>query len=94
MARIISELSEFSFFAKAFILQVYDVLARHKPELERQGLVEAIPADQSTVPFAATQAASPVWGAASSGYSTVNQLLKSVVQKICTLRSVGALQRC
>ena len=31
MARIISELSEFSFFAKAFILQVYDVLARHRP---------------------------------------------------------------
>jgi hypothetical protein len=24
-----SELSEFSFFAKSFILQVYDVLARH-----------------------------------------------------------------
>jgi len=31
MARIISELSEFSFFAKSFILQVYDVLARHSP---------------------------------------------------------------
>src|SRR6516225_7388832 len=30
MARIISELSEFSFFAKSFILQVYDVLARMK----------------------------------------------------------------
>ena len=29
MTRIISELSEFSFFAKSFILQVYDVLARH-----------------------------------------------------------------
>src|SRR6516162_2233980 len=29
MTRIISELSEFSFFAKSFILLVYDVLARH-----------------------------------------------------------------
>src|SRR6516225_2300293 len=30
MTRIISELSEFSFFAKSFILQVYEVLARHR----------------------------------------------------------------
>ena len=34
MARIISELSEFSFFAKSFILQVYDVLARHRITLQ------------------------------------------------------------
>ena len=60
-----------------------------QPELERQGLVEAIPADQSTVPTVATQAVSPLWGFASSS-SAVNQLLKSVVRKICTLRSVGA----
>src|SRR5580693_1372334 len=58
-----------------------------QPELERQGLVEAIPADQSTVPTVATQAVSPLWGFASSS-SAVNQLLKSVVRKICTLRCV------
>jgi hypothetical protein len=33
MTGIISELSEFSFFAKSFILQVYDVLARHRQKL-------------------------------------------------------------
>jgi hypothetical protein len=41
------------------------------------------------VPPAATQAASPLWSATSSSYA-VNQLLTSVVRKICTLRSVGA----
>ena len=33
MARIISELSEFSFFATSFILRVYDVLARHNAQV-------------------------------------------------------------
>ena len=51
-----------------------------QPELERRGLVEAIPADQGTVPTAATQAASPLWGAAGSSHTAVNQLLKSVVR--------------
>src|SRR6516162_11731023 len=44
-----------------------------QPELERPGLVEAIPADQGAVPSAATQAASPLWGAASSSHNAVNQ---------------------
>ena len=61
-----------------------------QPELERQGLVDAIRADQGTVPSTATQAASPLWGGASSSHNAVKQLLKSVVRKICTLRSVGA----
>ena len=61
-----------------------------QPELERHGLVEAIPADQGTVPSTATQVASPLRGAASSSHTAVNQLLKSVVRKNCTLRSVGA----
>jgi hypothetical protein len=30
MARILSQLSEFSFFAKSFISQMYNVLARHR----------------------------------------------------------------
>src|SRR6516162_10205447 len=59
-----------------------------QPELERPGLVEAIPADQGTVPSAATQAASPLWGPASSSHNAVNQLLKSVVRENCMLRSV------
>jgi hypothetical protein len=45
-----------------------------QPELERRALVEEIPA----------------WGAASSSCYAVNQLLKSVVRKICPLGSVGA----
>jgi hypothetical protein len=35
MTRIISELSEFSFSAKSFILQAYDVLARHRGPLRK-----------------------------------------------------------
>jgi hypothetical protein len=42
------------------------------------------------VPSAATQAASSLRGAASSSHNAVNQLLKSVVRKNFTLRSVGA----
>ena len=61
-----------------------------QPELERPGLVEAIPADPGTVPSVATQAASPLWGAASSSHNAVNQLLTSAVREICMLRSVGA----
>src|SRR5215471_18257804 len=60
-----------------------------QPELERFDLVDEIPADQTTVSCTTTQAVSPLRGAASSSYSAVNQLLKSVVRKICTLRSVG-----
>ena len=61
-----------------------------QPELERPGLLEAIPADQGTVSSAATQAASPLWGAASSSHNAVNQLLTSLVREIRTLRFVGA----
>jgi len=60
-------------------------------ELERPGLVGEIPADQGTVPSAATQAAPPLRGAASSSHNTVNQLLKSVVWQNRTLRSLGAV---
>jgi len=60
-----------------------------QPELERPGLVGEIPADQGTVPSAATQAASPLRGAASSSsHNAVNQLLKSVVRQNRTLRFV------
>jgi len=44
---------------------------------------------QETVPAVATQAVSTLRRLASSSYA-VNQLLKCVVRKICTLRSVGA----
>jgi hypothetical protein len=50
------------------------------PELEEQGLMKAIPANQGTIPSAATQAASPLCGAASASHTAVNQLLKSVVR--------------
>ena len=42
MARIISELAEFSFFAKSFILQVYDVLARHGSRDEITGTAQLV----------------------------------------------------
>jgi hypothetical protein len=45
-----------------------------QPELEGQGLVEAIPADQTAVPTVATHAVSLLRGLASSSYA-VNQLL-------------------
>jgi len=61
-----------------------------QPELERPGLVEAISADRGTVSPAATQAAAPLWRAASSSHTAVNQPPKSVVRENCTLRSVGA----
>ena len=51
-----------------------------QPELERHGLLEEISADQGAVPSAEIQAASPLWGAASSSHNAVNQLLKSVVR--------------
>ena len=44
MARIVSEVSEFSFFAKSFILQVYDLLARHLWVHFRYGPVTCSPA--------------------------------------------------
>src|SRR5437899_9474056 len=62
---------------------------RPRSELARADLVEAIPADQGAVSVAATQAVSPLLGAASYRHA-VKQLLTSVVREICTLRSVGA----
>ena len=67
------------------------LLAQHaeQSELERRGLVDAIPADQGAVSTTATKAVSPLYGA-TSYRCAVKQLLTSVVREICTLRSVGA----
>jgi hypothetical protein len=67
------------------------LLAHHayQPELERARFLDALPVHPRQVSATATKAVSPVWEAASSRRA-VNQLSKSVVREICTLRSVGA----
>jgi hypothetical protein len=45
--------------------------------------------DEGTISVAATETVPPIPGAASDRQA-VNRLLTSVVQEICTLRSVGA----
>src|SRR5215472_6786803 len=52
-----------------------------QPELERHGLMDAIPAGQGTVLSVATQAVSPLWGVATSSYA-VNQLLKRSAENL------------
>src|SRR6516162_1236943 len=51
--------------------------------------MERVSADQGAISVVATKALSPIQGVASYGYA-VNQLPKSVVREIRTLRSVGA----
>jgi len=51
--------------------------------------MERVSSDQGAISVVATEAVSPIPGAASYRYA-VNRLLKSVVREIRTLRSVGA----
>jgi hypothetical protein len=58
-------------------------------ELEGRHYLDSVPADQGANSVGATKALSPIPGVASYRYA-VNQLPKSVVREIRTLRSVGA----
>jgi hypothetical protein len=60
-----------------------------QPELEGRLWLDEVPTDQGAISVVATKAVSPIPGAASYRCA-VNQLLKSVVREIRTLRSVGA----
>jgi hypothetical protein len=58
-------------------------------ELEGRHSMDDVPPDHGAISIVATQAVSPISGAASYRYA-VNRLLTSVVREIRTLRSVGA----
>src|SRR5262249_14198482 len=59
-----------------------------QPELGRAHHVGHVPPDQTAATDLATKPVPSLWEATSSR-SAVNDLLKSVVREICTLRSVG-----
>src|SRR5262245_35609162 len=59
------------------------------PSWKGNGLLDEISADQGSVPSISSEASSRL-RSCSSCYTPVNELLKRVVRKICTLHSVGA----